>query len=453
MRIQTRLLIAAGTTITFILAISAWVTHGKMQDMALDESVQRSSAVVGAAGRAFDHVADLGDTGVIEFDKLLEESRLLMTEKGVAHRDTPAFGAIPFVAGLAAAQGAAEEAQLDLGVTARDARNPEYDPDTDAAAGAFRGKLLDDLTRQVENGEDDFIWRVDEENDQLVFQKAILLSRSCLTCHGDPANSPTGDGHDALGFPMENWHAGDVHGAFEVRTPLAPIRASARAGSLLIIGVGAVVGLLGFIGLAFVMRRGVAQPIERAIQQLRDGEHNLNTRLDASSDDELGQLATYCNQFFDEAQQLVRGVADRVDHVRRTVDRVEDVARETSTTASNSGQQAAEASSASRDLSGALAQIGSSSQEVTKAFGGIAASIEELTASIGEISGAADSSADTAQQAEQLADSGSKAISGLGQAADEIGRVVETIQDIAEQTNLLALNATIEAARAGEAGK
>jgi hypothetical protein len=25
-----------------------------------------------------------------------------------------------------------------------------------------------------------------------------------LSCHGDPAKSPTGDGKDVLGFPMEN---------------------------------------------------------------------------------------------------------------------------------------------------------------------------------------------------------------------------------------------------------
>jgi methyl-accepting chemotaxis protein len=32
----------------------------------------------------------------------------------------------------------------------------------------------------------------------------VRLQASCLSCHGDPANSPTGDGKDVLGFPMEN---------------------------------------------------------------------------------------------------------------------------------------------------------------------------------------------------------------------------------------------------------
>jgi methyl-accepting chemotaxis protein len=48
----------------------------------------------------------------------------------------------------------------------------------------------------------------------------LYIEKSCLKCHGDPQTSPTGDGKDIAGRPMENYQEGDVRGAVSVIIPL-----------------------------------------------------------------------------------------------------------------------------------------------------------------------------------------------------------------------------------------
>ena len=48
----------------------------------------------------------------------------------------------------------------------------------------------------------------------------LYIEKPCLKCHGDPATSPTGDGKDIAGKPMENYKEGEVRGAVSVIIPI-----------------------------------------------------------------------------------------------------------------------------------------------------------------------------------------------------------------------------------------
>ena len=48
----------------------------------------------------------------------------------------------------------------------------------------------------------------------------LYIEKSCLKCHGDPKTSPTGDGKDIAGKPMENYQEGEVRGAISIIIPL-----------------------------------------------------------------------------------------------------------------------------------------------------------------------------------------------------------------------------------------
>jgi len=48
----------------------------------------------------------------------------------------------------------------------------------------------------------------------------IYIEKACLQCHGDPANSPTGDGKDISGRVMENYKLGELRGSISVTIPL-----------------------------------------------------------------------------------------------------------------------------------------------------------------------------------------------------------------------------------------
>ena len=67
--------------------------------------------------------------------------------------------------------------------------------------------------------------------------RPVRLSQSegCMTCHGDPATSPWGNGKDVLGYDMENWKDGKLHGAFAVISSLEPVQARSNEAAMNII--------------------------------------------------------------------------------------------------------------------------------------------------------------------------------------------------------------------------
>jgi methyl-accepting chemotaxis protein len=58
----------------------------------------------------------------------------------------------------------------------------------------------------------------DTTGDQVIVYRPVRLSEAqgCLVCHGDPKTSPWGNGKDILGFPLENWKDGKLHGVFAI---------------------------------------------------------------------------------------------------------------------------------------------------------------------------------------------------------------------------------------------
>ncbi|HHT9118102.1 MAG TPA: Tll0287-like domain-containing protein, partial [Candidatus Hypogeohydataceae bacterium YC38] len=48
----------------------------------------------------------------------------------------------------------------------------------------------------------------------------LYIETPCLKCHGDPANSPTGDGRDIAGYPIEGYKEGELRGGISVTIPL-----------------------------------------------------------------------------------------------------------------------------------------------------------------------------------------------------------------------------------------
>ena len=49
----------------------------------------------------------------------------------------------------------------------------------------------------------------------------LYIEKACLKCHGDPKTSPTGDGLDMAGKPMEGYAEGEVRGCISIVIPLA----------------------------------------------------------------------------------------------------------------------------------------------------------------------------------------------------------------------------------------
>jgi methyl-accepting chemotaxis protein len=201
------------------------------------------------------------------------------------------------------------------------------------------------------------------------------------------------------------------------------------------------VAVAGFL-LAWSMGRRLTAPLDGLrlrMAEIADGEGDLTQRVDDSSHDEVGELATAFNRFVDKVAGTIRDIGDAAGSLSISASGVAQVADGLSERAARSRDQARHAHQAAADISSG----------VTSA----AAGAEQMGAAIREIARSASDASHVGQGAVQLAANTETAIAALGTSSAQISDVVKVISAVAEQTNLLALNATIEAARAGEAGK
>jgi methyl-accepting chemotaxis protein len=177
-----------------------------------------------------------------------------------------------------------------------------------------------------------------------------------------------------------------------------------------------------------VVSRGITRPVKAMAEHLGEmaqGSGDLTKRIDISSHDEVGEMATSFNSFVKKLEEII-----------------------------------AEVRTGSDGIASAATQVASSAASLSQGTSEQAASIEETTSSLEQMSASITQNADNSRQMEQMALKGARDSEESGSAVREsvtamkqIAERISIIEEIAYQTNLLALNAAIEAARAGEHGR
>jgi methyl-accepting chemotaxis protein len=200
--------------------------------------------------------------------------------------------------------------------------------------------------------------------------------------------------------------------------------------------------LITIMLVGYFVARSITVPLENIAARLKDisdGEGDLTKTVDAHSHDEVGQVASYFNQFVAKLRTMISAIAENAEHVASA-------SEELSATSHQITANSEETSAQARVVTQAGEHINQNLQT-------IATGAEEMSATVNEIAKNAMEAARVATEAVSTAEATNATVGKLGNSSAEIGEVIEVITSIAQQTNLLALNATIEAARAGEAGK
>ena len=239
----------------------------RRQGIELTQASMRAVLIEGEQVRASFSI--LNRSRAFDMTRLSEELK-----SGVPLRESMLYRTIPVVAAWKAIEEVAQKEGYEFRVTKRQARNPKNNPTPEE----------EEILRIFEGNRTNELFRVDTRKNQLILARSIVLSSDCLACHGDPKNSPTGDGKDMVGFEMENWKEGEVHGAFILKSTLEPVDKVVKAGlaSTLLLTIPLTLGIVGLF--SFLNRRLLIRPLSRSIRQIYDSSEHTAAASSQISD-------------------------------------------------------------------------------------------------------------------------------------------------------------------------
>jgi len=198
-----------------------------------------------------------------------------------------------------------------------------------------------------------------------------------------------------------------------------------------------------------VLKRVVGNPINNLkfrVKDLASGDGDLTSRIDVKSEDELGDVGTYINQFIEKTQNLIIASKESAQGVRSTDEKLNNNVKLIANSAIKQTQIVADTFAVMKNVE---KDLGISEELAIMTADDNMASfkiLEEMSKSLNNV---VEKILESSHNEQEMA----VQIQTVVTQTEQIKGVLDMIKDIADQTNLLALNAAIEAARAGEHGR
>ncbi len=248
------------------------------------------------------------------------------------------------------------------------------------------------------------------------------------------------------------WMIGTGFYIDDIDEQLAKMRETADEKLNQIITIGTIVSVCFPLFMAVIIRlsaRQALKPLDNVTKKLIEissGQGDLTVRLDAASNDEVGQLSNSFNLFVEKIHNIVKSVLAGSESVRAAAQAID--------------QRNAEVNSQLNDQNSETEMVASSMNEMVASAAEVAQNAESVSKTAHEANDKSqnakndlDHSITRVQDLANEVASSAAAINDLEDNVNDIVSILDVIRSIAEQTNLLALNAAIEAARAGEQGR
>jgi PAS domain S-box-containing protein len=277
----TRIVLVIAVILLLFYIFSVLISYRQQRSFIIEEAVEKARIIASAAIRTREYLSDELVAGRVR----LSEDR---------------YGLIPVVA----SNRIGEQVGQDLGYQVRQVseryRNVRNAPD------AFEGEVLQSFYGETGRREHH---AVDRSGGEPVFRylRAFIADRSCLECHGDPANAP--DFLKEL-FPVEEdqaygYQLGEVIGAASVTIPMDSLRRQLEASLRLELFTagGMFLALILFLGL--LTRYSVVRPLKMIGVVIGDivRTGRFEQKLPERGRDEIGRLVIAFNEMIDHMRE------------------------------------------------------------------------------------------------------------------------------------------------------
>ncbi|MCK6598036.1 MAG: methyl-accepting chemotaxis protein [Bdellovibrionaceae bacterium] len=251
-----------------------------------------------------------------------------------------------------------------------------------------------------------------------VFKPVYLKEKEgCLICHGSPEKSPWKNGKDILGFKMENWKDGKLHGVFGIISNISVVSKAQTEGQFFTPTMMLLVGII--IATLFSLTFGYS------ISHKICNTFNVISRTISERAVEVTRVANAVSDAGIKLNDITSKQASALQQTSSAVEQTNAMVNKNSENAKRSREISIESKSTVEKGTKAVVEVITSIEQIANGNEKIVNQIQESNKEIGEIV----------------------------TLISEIGNKTKVINDIVFQTKLLSFNASVEAARAGEHGK